>query len=354
MPEDRYDALIFDLDGTLVHTTVDFRLMKRKLYEVFIEEGIPAYLLDESETMSRSLARIRQYVIENGDAGDMERVGAAVTRSMNGTEMEGVSGTTAIEGALECLRSLQEKGITPMIAPAQDGVIPAFLYMMLSSGILGPDGFDQIRTGERKFTDPDVLEAAIGLALRYDELLYLLADVVDSQEGVAPGTSRRVQEHAARFAAALGLPPEDHLALTRAALLRGIGMLKVPVDVRFKKEMLTYDEWALLQAHPKLGADMVANMDALKDTGPVIRTHHECYDGTGYPDGLEGEHIPRLGRMMKILDVYCAMTSPRHYREGHATHEQAVKHLKSERGKHFDPELVDVFVKTGVGQTPEG
>jgi len=104
-------GVIFDLDGTLVHITVDFRLMKRKLYEVFIEEGIPANLLDESETMSRSLARIRQYVIENGDAGDMERVGAAVTRSMNGTEMEGVSGTTAIEGALECLRSLQEKGI---------------------------------------------------------------------------------------------------------------------------------------------------------------------------------------------------------------------------------------------------
>jgi len=200
----------------------------------------------------------------------------------------------------------------------------------------------------------DVLEAAIGLARRYDELLYLLADVVDSQEGVAAGSSKRVQEHAARFAAVLGLPPEDHLALTRAALLRGIGMLKVPVDVRFKKEMLTYDEWALLQAHPKLGADMVATMDALKDTAPVIRTHHECYDGTGYPDGLEGEHIPRLGRMMKILDVYCAMTSPRHYREGHATHEQAVKHLKSERGKHFDPELVDVFVENGVGQTPEG
>ncbi|HQE82195.1 MAG TPA: HD domain-containing phosphohydrolase [Candidatus Hydrogenedentes bacterium] len=200
----------------------------------------------------------------------------------------------------------------------------------------------------------DVLEAAIGLAKRYDELLYLIADVVDSQEGVAPGTSKRVQEHASRFAAALKLPPEEHLTLTRAALLRGIGMLKVPVDVRFKKEMLTYDEWALLQAHPRFGADMVAATDALKDTANAILTHHECYDGTGYPQGMEAEHIPRLGRIMKILDVYCAMTSARHYREGHATHKQAIEHLKSERGKHFDPELVDVFIKKEVGQTPAG
>lgn len=200
--------------------------------------------------------------------------------------------------------------------------------------------------------DPkDVLQAAIALAQRYDELLYLIADVVDSQEGVAQGTSKRVQEHAARFAAALELPAEEHLALTRAALLRGIGMLKVPVDVRFKKDMLTYDEWALLQAHPKFGADMVAATDTLKDTAEAILTHHECYDGTGYPQGLEKDAIPKLGRIMKILDVYCAMTSPRHYRAGHATHEQALEHLQSERGKHFDPGLIDVFIEKKIGQT---
>jgi phosphoglycolate phosphatase len=111
MEKQAVKGTIFDLDGTLVHTTVDFRLMKRKLFEVFIEEGIPSYLLDEKTTMSRSLALMRQYVIENGDAGDLERIGAAVTRSMNGTEMEGVGGTKAIEGALGCLRSLQERGI---------------------------------------------------------------------------------------------------------------------------------------------------------------------------------------------------------------------------------------------------
>jgi len=205
---------------------------------------------------------------------------------------------------------------------------PETQFVRVSPGSSLPPASVGLVAPTTKQEPKDVLDAAIGLAKRYDELLYLIADVVDSQEGVAPGTSKRVQEHAQRFANALNL------------------------DIRFKKDMLTYDEWALLQAHPKFGADMVAATDALKDTANAILTHHECYDGTGYPQGLEKEAIPKLGRIMKILDVYCAMTSPRHYRKGHATHEEAVEHLKSERGKHFDPELVDVFLEKEIGQTP--
>lgn len=103
---------IFDLDGTLVHTTVDFRLMKRKLFDVLVEEGVPSYLLDEASTMSSSLALVRHYIIRNGTAEDMERISAAVTRSMNMTELEGVARTTAVEGAVRCLRSLQDDGIS--------------------------------------------------------------------------------------------------------------------------------------------------------------------------------------------------------------------------------------------------
>jgi phosphoglycolate phosphatase-like HAD superfamily hydrolase len=102
---------IFDLDGTLVHTTVDFRIMKRRLFEVLTEEGIPSSLLDDKATMSRSLALVRQHILDHGLANDMDRISAAVTASMNGTEMERVAGTTAIDGALRCLRSLQENGI---------------------------------------------------------------------------------------------------------------------------------------------------------------------------------------------------------------------------------------------------
>ncbi len=102
---------IFDLDGTLIHTTVDFRLMKKRLFDVLTDEGIPLSLLDERATMSRNLVQVRQYVLDHGSADDMDRVSAAVTGSMNRTEMENVAATIAIDGALQCLRSLQDKGI---------------------------------------------------------------------------------------------------------------------------------------------------------------------------------------------------------------------------------------------------
>lgn len=194
------------------------------------------------------------------------------------------------------------------------------------------------------------LQSAIGLAGQCDELLVLLAEAIDRWEGVAAGSSLRVREHAERFAVAAKLSDDEHLALTRAALVRGIGMLSVPTDILFKKDVLTYDEWACLRAHPRAGAEVLAATSVLRDVAEAVGSHHECYDGTGYPEGLEGEEIPTLGRMLKILDVYCAMTSPRHYRAGQTTHEEAAAHLREERGKHFDPGMVDKFIRGKVGR----
>ena len=197
----------------------------------------------------------------------------------------------------------------------------------------------------------EVFDAACHLAGQHEEMLFLLADVIDAQNGFPAGGSRRIYEHAERFAEALELSTDEYLALTRAALVGNIGMMRVPVDLLFKKVLLTYDEWATLHSHPVFGAEILSKMGAFADIAEIVRTHHECYDGTGYPLGIEGEEIPRLARALKILDVYCAMTSPRHYRETHASHEEAVGHLMEERGKHFDPELIDVFIEKKVGRT---
>jgi HD-GYP domain-containing protein (c-di-GMP phosphodiesterase class II) len=193
-------------------------------------------------------------------------------------------------------------------------------------------------------------EAALQLCAREEQFLNLLADAIDSREDFPAGSSQRVRDHATRFAKAIGLSAADQLTLERGALVRGIGKLHVPTKVLLKDSVLTYDEWDLLQKHTTIGADLVSTIDALQDTADVVRRYHCCYDGTGYPDGLEGDEIPLLGRAMRILDVYCAMTSPRHYREGHASHEEALAHLNDESGKHFDPELVKMFVDAGIGQ----
>lgn len=194
------------------------------------------------------------------------------------------------------------------------------------------------------------LKTALPAAEQQQELLFLLADSLDSREGLLPGSSRRVADHATRFAVALKLGVEDRLVLERSALLRDIGKISIPNDVLLKEGLLSYDEWMFIQKHPHLGGEIVEKTHALKDVAETVKMHHESFDGDGYPDGLEGSQIPLLARALKILDVYCAMTSPRHYRKGFSSQEDALDYLKSEQGKHFDPDLVETFLEAEVGQ----
>jgi putative nucleotidyltransferase with HDIG domain len=199
---------------------------------------------------------------------------------------------------------------------------------------------------------PDAASRALPLALRVGErqeqLLMLLAQAIDCREEFAPEASLRVWQHAQAFAEALGLSNADRLTLERGALIRDIGKLQIPNEILLKDAILSYDEWELIRQHPARGAAMVREMGGLEDTADIVLYHHECFDGSGYPEGLSGERIPLLGRVMKILDVYCAMTSRRHYRPGVSTAEEALAHLQAESGTRFDPELVRVFAEANL------
>lgn len=194
----------------------------------------------------------------------------------------------------------------------------------------------------------DALALAVTLGQRTEQLLMLLAQAIDCREEFDPEGSRRVWEHAVRFGEALGLSPVDRLTLERGALVRDIGKLQVPNEILLKDAILTYDEWELIRQHPSLGAALLRRTDVLADVVDIVHYHHESFDGSGYPEGLEGEAIPLLARVMRILDVYCAMTSRRRYREGVSTTEQALDHLREESGSRFDPELVRIFIEAGI------
>lgn len=194
------------------------------------------------------------------------------------------------------------------------------------------------------------ITAALAAAAQQEELLFLLADSLDSREGLLPGSSRRVADHATRFAAALKLEPGEQVVLERAALLRDLGKIAIPNSVLLKEGLLSYEEWLQIQQHPHLAKDIADKTPALSDIADIIAMHHESFDGDGYPDGLEGNAIPRLARALKILDVYCAMTSPRHYRKGYSSQEDALDYVKSEQGKHFDPDLAEVFLSKKIGK----
>lgn len=198
------------------------------------------------------------------------------------------------------------------------------------------------------------LPAALAACAAHARLLVLFSESLGAREGHVWGSAARVLAHATRMAAALGLDPAERSRLERAALLRGVGKLRVSNDILLKKSVLDYDEWLAIQHHPEQGAALLREADLCADVADIVRAHHEYYDGTGYPDKIERDAIPLLARALNVIDIYCAMTSPRHYRTGHATHEQAVEHLKSERGKHFDPAMVDAFLEHRVGETAAG
>ncbi len=200
----------------------------------------------------------------------------------------------------------------------------------------------------------DALPMAVQLAEQSESILYLLAEAIGCRESFEPTSTQRVVQHATRFARALNLDDEQRTVLERGALLRDSGKLKIPNDILLKDGLLSYDEWKHIQDHTNIGADLIRGMHGLSPIEDIVRCHHECYDGDGYPNKLEGDDIPYLARIVKIIDVYCAMTSPRAYRSGHSSKEDALGHLENERGKHFDPDLVTVFLDKNVGgEIPE-
>ena len=235
-------------------------------------------------------------------------------------------------------------------APAH-GVLKALKEAGLSSVTLHPT--QDLPPGAAAAAPAD--DRAVGvvpwlaeLCQRQESVLGLLADALDCREGLAPGESRRVLAHATLFGEALQLSPSDQSTLERGALLRDLGKMRIPNEVLLKTGPLSYEEWKLLQGHTTLGAEIAGETPALTDIADIMLRHHECYDGDGYPGRLEREAIPHLARIVKIVDVFCAMTRTRLYRQGRASVEEAIEHLRDERGKHFDPELVDVFLREKI------
>jgi diguanylate cyclase (GGDEF)-like protein len=150
--------------------------------------------------------------------------------------------------------------------------------------------------------------------------------------------------HALRLGERLDLPGADREALRLACLLHDVGIITIPEGILNKKGALTEHEWRLVRQHPVAAAQMLAQVRALSPVVPVVRHHHERYDGSGYPDGLKGEQIPRLARVLAVVDAYCAMTAERPQRAA-LTSAQAQKRLLEGAGRQFDPGIVKVFVR---------
>ena len=198
----------------------------------------------------------------------------------------------------------------------------------------------------------DYASSAIQRAVLHEQLedtflqtVISLANAIDARDSYTGDHSQRMANMASRVCRKMGLSEEEIDAIHWAAILHDIGKIGVPDKILNKKGSLTKKEWAIMKEHPVIGAEIVAPVKYLAKVAPIIESHHEKFDGSGYPAGLEGEDIPLLSRILAVVDAYVAIRDERVYSKSH-THKQAVAELRRSSGTQFDPQIVDVFCKT--------
>ena len=170
-----------------------------------------------------------------------------------------------------------------------------------------------------------------------------LARAIDAKDQLTQSHIRRVQVYAAGLARAAGLGENEIQGVKTAALLHDIGKLAVPEHILSKPGPLTQEEFQKIRIHPQVGAEIIAAVPFPYPVAPLILSHHERWDGKGYPQGLKGEEIPVGARILTIVDYYDAVTTERPYHKA-LTHESAIELLRHEGGRALDPRLVSAFI----------
>jgi len=171
-----------------------------------------------------------------------------------------------------------------------------------------------------------------------------LARAIDAKDQTAQMHIRRVQVYAAGLARVAGLTESEIQGVKTAALLHDIGKLAVPEHILSKPGPLTQEEFQKIRIHPQVGAEIIAAVPFPYPVAPIILSHHERWDGKGYPQGLTGESIPIGARILTIVDYYDAVTTERPYHKA-LTHDSAIGLLRHETGRALDPKLVPLFIE---------
>ncbi|HYH66126.1 MAG TPA: HD domain-containing phosphohydrolase [Urbifossiella sp.] len=245
--------------------------------------------------------------------------------------------------------------------PAPDGpgesfadclVAPAVLLGELSGVVLladKPDGFDDedarvvMGIGDQAAVALENQQLHAEVLRAYFSIVGVLADAIEAKDPYTRGHSAAVARLARRTAARLTDSEAVRAACCYGGLLHDVGKIGVSDGVLNKPGKLQPEEWTLMQAHVRIGRDLLARVPALDGVAEVVLHHHERYDGTGYPDGLKGDGIPLPARIVGVVDAYSAMTARRSYKESMPA---AVARAELERckGSHFDPRVVDAFL----------
>jgi putative two-component system response regulator len=243
-------------------------------------------------------------------------------------------------------------------------LVPVILITALSAK---QDRIEGIKVGADDFLSRPVdraellarVRSLLKLKQRTDELeraesvLFTLARSIEGKDPYTHGHCERLSEYSFRLGEHLGLPEEHLIALRRAGIVHDIGKIAVPDAILLKPSSLTADEWTLIREHPVVGERICAPLKSFRFVLPVIRHHHEKFDGSGYPDGLRGEAVPETARVLQIVDVYDALTTDRPYKRAFSITD-ALQTMKLEVSKGWwDPHIFDQFeqlVRSGAAE----
>ena len=228
--------------------------------------------------------------------------------------------------------------VQPTIGPTHYDILLPIIVLLLATS-----AFIWVVVGNMEKNLERVKDSEREIRANYDLTLQAWAKVLEYRDRETEGHSRRLVELSTRLAEALGLGDEEIANLRRGALLHDIGKLAIPDEILLKPGTLNDEERKLLQQHPVFAKQMLSQISFLQPSLDVAYSHHERWDGLGYPEGLRGEAIPLSARIFAVVDQWDALRSDRPYRKAW-TREAVIAYVKENAGKIYDPRVVDVFL----------
>jgi len=236
----------------------------------------------------------------------------------------------------------RESLLTALKAGADDFISKPFDRYELRARLLGITRLNRYQKLIQERTK--LQNAHAQLLAAYEATIEGWSHAMDLRDKETEGHSRRVTELTVKMAKASRMSEEDMLHLRRGALLHDMGKLGVPDSILHKTDALTEDEWTIMRKHTQFAYDMLYPIEYLRPALDIPYCHHEKWAGTGYPRGLKGEEIPLPARLFAVVDVWDALISDRPYRRAWSE-EDALDYIREQSGKHFDPQVVDLFFK---------